>query len=702
MNLDQISNNFTELADLADSEQFDVADENEVCLPIISRLKLAANKKLDNLVYKAPNKEVKVNFIIDSAATINTVSNLNYFDNYMPTNLTITWGKANSLKAKYKGDILIKFNTGYKYLLKDIYYIPELGINLISIAKMPDIIALFMSKKAILYKIINNSKIAIAIANKSKNLFYTEATISRQERGENINIINNNTSASTIIKWHIRLGHINIIPLKVLLKSLGITISKEELTGFLYYKCRVCLLSKNNRQIYRKSINPIKYEILGRIHSDLGGPLPNTYNKYRYYITFLDKKSRFLWITLLTSKDKAYKAFINFKALVENNNNNKRIKEFFTDNGKEFINKSFKNILTKSGILHKTTPAYTKESNGLIERLNLTLFNKVRALLIQSNSPNYLWGEALLSAAYLYNRTPHKALGYKTPFEIYYNIKPNITNIRAWGSIVYYHTNRYLDKLSSRKEEAILVGYSDYNHYKIWDPNRQKCLWTRDLIICENEFRPKIAKNSLDLKEYLYSPTKGTNKNRAIYRAPINYRAPLTRSYENRATSRSTPGLEAHYQKTTIPRVEVQIPKASKPTSNIEVQIYNPKNPNPNKNSTINNSETINSQTTINSTTNNSIFYTIKETILNNLLGSIERPSNNFLLTTSTMAEPNSFKEAMNSPEKEIWYKACLEEVKELESQNTYTIINNSLPLNIKPLKGMWVFKKKPINNPSN
>jgi len=66
------------------------------------------------------------------------------------------------------------------------------------------------------------------------------------------------------------------------------------------------------------------------------------------------------------------------------------------------------------------------------------------------------------------------------------------------------------------------------------------------------------------------------------------------------------------------------------------------------------------------------------------------------------MAEPNSFKEAMNSPEKEIWYKACLEEVKELESQNTYTIINNSLPLNIKPLKGMWVFKKKPINNPSN
>jgi hypothetical protein len=42
------------------------------------------------------------------------------------------------------------------------------------------------------------------------------------------------------------------------------------------------------------------------------------YNNYRYFITFLDKKTKYLEIALLKLKDKAYKAFLHFKAKVEN------------------------------------------------------------------------------------------------------------------------------------------------------------------------------------------------------------------------------------------------------------------------------------------------------------------------------------------------------------------------------------------------
>ncbi len=118
-------------------------------------------------------------------------------------------------------------------------------------------------------------------------------------------------------------------------------------------------------------------------------------------------------------------------------------------------------------------------------------------MLIQSNNPNYLWGEALLAATYIYNRTPHKTLGYKTPYELFYNIKPNIKNIKSWGSIVYYHSNKYKTKLSPRKEEAILVGYSDYNHYKIWDEKKHRSFWSRDISICENSYKKaKINRSS--------------------------------------------------------------------------------------------------------------------------------------------------------------------------------------------------------------
>ena len=52
---------------------------------------------------------------------------------------------------------------------------------------------------------------------------------------------------------------------------------------------------------------------------------PNTYDNYKYFITFLDKKSRYLDIKLLRSKNEALKAFIEYKNKEENNPNNKRI-----------------------------------------------------------------------------------------------------------------------------------------------------------------------------------------------------------------------------------------------------------------------------------------------------------------------------------------------------------------------------------------
>jgi hypothetical protein len=63
------------------------------------------------------------------------------------------------------------------------------------------------------------------------------------------------------------------------------------------------------------------------------------------------------------------------------------------------------------------------------------------------------------------------------------------------------------------------------------------------------------------------------------------------------------------------------------------------------------------------------------------------------------LSEPNSYQEAINSPEKDEWLKACYAEVEESEKQGTYDVINT--PPSINPIKGKWVFKKKPINNPN-
>ncbi len=99
--------------------------------------------------------------------------------------------------------------------------------------------------------------------------------------------------------------------------------------------------------------NDINLDYLEKVASDICRPIsPKTYNNYRYFITFIDKKTRFLSIKLLKHKNDALKAFIEFKALAENNKNNKKIYIFISDNKKEYINTDFKNILKKYNILY--------------------------------------------------------------------------------------------------------------------------------------------------------------------------------------------------------------------------------------------------------------------------------------------------------------------------------------------------------------
>jgi len=59
-------------------------------------------------------------------------------------------------------------------------------------------------------------------------------------------------------------------------------------------------------------------------------------------------------------------------------------------------------------------------------------------MLIESNVLKYFWGEAILATIYIYNRIPHNTLNFKTLYEIKYNEKPNIDNIKIWGLIIYY------------------------------------------------------------------------------------------------------------------------------------------------------------------------------------------------------------------------------------------------------------------------
>lgn len=113
--------------------------------------------------------------------------------------------------------------------------------------------------------------------------------------------------------------------------------------------------------------------------------------------------------------------------------NNKKISKIKCDNGGEYSSNLFKNFCTNKGI----EICYTPQMNGVAERMNQTLMDKARAMITQAGMNKVFWEEAILTAAYLTNRIQSCQVKDKTPFELWSNKKPNVSNMRVFGCIAY-------------------------------------------------------------------------------------------------------------------------------------------------------------------------------------------------------------------------------------------------------------------------
>ncbi|GJR24430.1 retrovirus-related pol polyprotein from transposon TNT 1-94 [Tanacetum coccineum] len=152
--------------------------------------------------------------------------------------------------------------------------------------------------------------------------------------------------------------------------------------------------------------------------------------------------------------------FKEWKKLVENQTGRK-LKKLRTDNGLEFCNQEFNNLYKESGIARHLTVAGTLQQDGLAERMNMTLLNKVRCLLIQSGLPDSFWAEATVTTAYLINRSPSTTLEKKTPMDLWLGHPANYEILRILGCVAYSHMNQ--GKLKPRAIKCIFLGDVVFN-----------------------------------------------------------------------------------------------------------------------------------------------------------------------------------------------------------------------------------------------
>jgi len=162
---------------------------------------------------------------------------------------------------------------------------------------------------------------------------------------------------SDLQKWHEVSGHINEVDLKSMIRNekvIGIKLNLNENMK----SCEICIQGKQSKKPFTKSDSKSS-DLLELVHSDVCGPMRvKSHGSSRYFVTFIDDKTRWCEIYFLKQKSEVIEKFKEYMHLVENQTGRK-IKTLRTDNGKEYVKTEFSTFLKEKGIKHELTNDYT-------------------------------------------------------------------------------------------------------------------------------------------------------------------------------------------------------------------------------------------------------------------------------------------------------------------------------------------------------
>ena len=82
--------------------------------------------------------------------------------------------------------------------------------------------------------------------------------------------------------------------------------------------CEACQLGKQSKAAFPHDQHVSK-EVLNVVHTDVWGPAKtSSMGGCRFYVTFIDDRTRKVWVYFMQEKSEVFTHFQSFKAMVEN------------------------------------------------------------------------------------------------------------------------------------------------------------------------------------------------------------------------------------------------------------------------------------------------------------------------------------------------------------------------------------------------
>ncbi|KAH9665312.1 hypothetical protein KPL70_020298 [Citrus sinensis] len=450
-------------------------------------------------------------WILDTGATYHLCPIKEWFTDFRNLESgAVMMGNNQPCRTMGIGTIRLKMFDGMVRELKEVRFVPEIKKNLISVGAL----------EAKGYKVtiedgtmkFTHGAMVILQGVRRHNLYYLKGGTT-----DEANVVEAHSDTTKL--WHVRLGHAGEKSLQTLMRHGLLKGTKTCKLNF----CEHCVVGKKTRVKFGTANHDTR-EILEYVHSDVWGPTKTaSIGGSHYFVIFVDDFSRRVWVYTMRAKDEVLEIFVKWKKLVETQTGRK-IKVLRSDNGGEYTSDPFLQVCQNEGIKRHFTVRHTPQQNGVAERMNRTLLEKVRCMLSNAGLDKKFWAETVSYASHLVNRLPSAAIGGKTPMEMWSGKHAqDYDSLRVFGCPAYYHVKD--GKLDPRARKSIFVGFkSGVKGFKLWDLEDKKFVCSRDVTFdeasmikasssqqVENKTTEVLQRVEFDATPYV--PVSSTSKN---------------------------------------------------------------------------------------------------------------------------------------------------------------------------------------------
>jgi hypothetical protein len=137
--------------------------------------------------------------------------------------------------------------------------------------------------------------------------------------------------------------------------------------------------------------------------------------------------------------------------------------------------------------LQHTVP-YTPQQNGVVELKNGSLKEMASCMLHAKSLPQILLDEALSYAIYIQNKSLHRYVKDKTPYEAWSSLKPEVTHFYIFYSCAWARIpSKKRKALDPQSIECIFVGYPDsVKGYRLIDLSLDRLIIERNVQFKES------------------------------------------------------------------------------------------------------------------------------------------------------------------------------------------------------------------------